>query len=130
MPADGKIWGTRYPRPTAVARVTGTLDYGADLGLRLPKDALYLALAQAEVSHAEILSIDTSEAEKMPGVFKVLTHKDVKGNNRIVASQHPHNKGDGWIGPSFATRRFFSTATPSRSSAPTPRHTRGQRRKR
>jgi aldehyde oxidoreductase len=29
MPADGKIWGTDYPRPSAVGKVTGTIDYGA-----------------------------------------------------------------------------------------------------
>jgi aldehyde oxidoreductase len=27
MPADGKVWGTKYPRPTAKAKVTGTLDF-------------------------------------------------------------------------------------------------------
>jgi aldehyde oxidoreductase len=32
MPADGKIWGSKYPRPSAVGKVTGTLDFG-----QLPK---------------------------------------------------------------------------------------------
>lgn len=82
MPEDGRIWGTTYPRPTAVPKVTGTLDYGADLGIKLPKGALHLALVQATVSHANIRGIDASEAEKMPGVHKVVTHKDVKGKNR------------------------------------------------
>lgn len=36
LPADGKIWGGKYPRPSALAKVTGTCDYGADLGLKLP----------------------------------------------------------------------------------------------
>ena len=35
LPDDGQIWGGKYPRPSAVAKVTGTLDYGADLGLKL-----------------------------------------------------------------------------------------------
>jgi len=70
MPEDGKIWGTTYPRPTAVAKATGTLDYGADLGLKMPKGTLQLALVQATVSHANIKNIDISEAEKMPGVYK------------------------------------------------------------
>jgi len=96
LPADGRIWGTTYPRPSAVAKVTGTLDYGADLGLKMPPGTLFLALAQAEVSHANIRSIDTSEAEKMPGVYRVLTHKDVKGRNRITGLiTFPTNKGDG-----------------------------------
>ena len=47
MPADGRIWGGNYPRPTSVAKVTGTLDYGADLGLKLPDGSLQLALVQA-----------------------------------------------------------------------------------
>ena len=45
-------------------------------------------------------SIDTSEAEKMPGVFKVVTHKDIKGKNRITGLiTFPTNKGDGWDRP-------------------------------
>jgi aldehyde oxidoreductase len=70
LPPDGRLWGSKYPRPSAYAKVTGTLDYGADLGLKLPYNTLRLALVQAEVSHANIISIDTSEAEKMPGVHK------------------------------------------------------------
>lgn len=84
IPEDGKIWGTKHPRPTAVAKVTGTIDYGADLGLKMPSDTLYLALVQAKVSHANLISIDTSEAEKMPGVAQVVTHKNIKGKNRIT----------------------------------------------
>ena len=73
IPEDGRIWGTKYPRPSAVTKVTGTCDYGADLGIKMPDETLKLALVQAEISHANIKSIDTSEAEKMPGVYKVVT---------------------------------------------------------
>ena len=59
--------GNKAPPADRLARVTGTLDYGADLGLKLPRDALHLALTQAQASHAEILSIDTSEAERCLG---------------------------------------------------------------
>ena len=108
MPADGKIWGSKYPRPTAAAKVTGTIDYGQDLGLKMPPDTLQLALVQAEVSHANILSIDTSEAEKMPGVAKVITHKDVKGKNRITGLiTFPTNKGDGWDRPILCDEKIF-----------------------
>ena len=27
IPADGRIWGTKYPRPSAIAKVTGTCDF-------------------------------------------------------------------------------------------------------
>ena len=48
LPDDGRIWGTAYPRPTAIAKVTGTTDYGADLGLKMPSGTLRLALVQAD----------------------------------------------------------------------------------
>jgi aldehyde oxidoreductase len=84
------------------------LDYGGDLGLKLPPDALQLALVQAEVSHANILGIDTSEAEKMPGVFKVVTHKDVKGKNRITGLiTFATNRGDGWDRPILNDKKVF-----------------------
>lgn len=108
LPADGRIWGSSYPRPTAVAKITGTLDYGADLGLKMPAGTLRLALVQADVSHARILSIDTSEAEGMPGVAKVVTHKDVKGRNRITGLiTFPTNKGDGWDRPILCDEKVF-----------------------
>jgi aldehyde oxidoreductase len=38
----------------------------------------------------------------MPGVFKVVTHKDIKGKNRITGLiTFPSNKGDGWDRPIF-----------------------------
>jgi aldehyde oxidoreductase len=108
LPADGRIWGTAYPRPTAVAKVTGTIDYGADLGLKMPPGTLRLALAQAKVSHAKILSIDTTQAEKMPGVAKVITHKDVKGKNRITGLiTFASNRGDGWDRPILCDEKVF-----------------------
>ncbi len=62
--------GHKVPSSYRRRKVTGTLDYGADLGIKMPTGTLKCALVQAEVSHAKIISIDTSEAEKMPGVEK------------------------------------------------------------
>lgn len=108
LPQDGKIWGTNYPRPTAIAKVTGMTDYGADLIAKMPVGTLHLALVQAKVSHATILSIDSSEAERMPGVEKVITYKDVKGKNRITGLiTFPTNKGDGWDRPILCDEKVF-----------------------
>ncbi len=108
LPADGRIWGSAYPRPTAVAKVTGLTDYGADLGLKMPPGTLRLALVQASVSHARILSIDTAAAAAMPGVAKVITHKDVKGKNRITGLiTFATNKGDGWDRPILCDEKVF-----------------------
>jgi len=83
MSPDGKIYGTGYPRPTAVAKVTGTCDYGDDLNVRLPEGTLHLAVVLAKVHHAKILNVDFSEAESSPGFVRTITWRDVKGNNRI-----------------------------------------------
>ncbi|MBV5305526.1 MAG: molybdopterin-dependent oxidoreductase [Desulfobulbaceae bacterium] len=108
IPADGKVFGTNMPRPSAAAKVTGTWDFGADRGLQLPDNTLQMALVQAEVSHANILSVDTTEAEKMPGVFKVVTAKDIKGKNRITGLiTFPSNKGDGWDRPILCDEKVF-----------------------
>jgi len=107
-PVGNKIYGTVYQRPSALSKVTGTWDFGADMGLQMPAGTLRLALVQAEVSHANIKGIDTSEAEKMPGVYKVVTHKDVKGKNRITGLiTFPTNKGDGWDRPILCDDKIF-----------------------
>ncbi len=107
-PAENKVWGTSRPRPSEEAKVTGTWDFGADLAQKLPSDTLQCALVQSEVAHANILGIDTSEAEKMPGVFKVVTAKDVKGRNQITGLiTFPTNKGDGWDRPILCDKKVF-----------------------
>jgi len=108
LPADGRIWGTNYPRPSALAKVTGTWDFGADMANKMPANTLHLALVQAQVSHANLKGIDASEALKMPGVHSVLTHKDVRGKNRITGLiTFPTNKGDGWDRPILADEKIF-----------------------
>jgi aldehyde oxidoreductase len=107
LPEGASMVGTDYVRPSALAKVTGTWDFGADLGLKLPFNTLHAKLVQAEVSHANILSIDTSEAEKVPGVYAVLTYKDVKGTNRINGLAFPTNKGDGLDRPILNDKKIF-----------------------
>ena len=44
----------------------------------------------------------------MPGVFKVVTYKDVKGKNRITGLiTFPTNKGDGWDRPILCDTKIF-----------------------
>ena len=106
--ADGSILGTKYARPSALAKVTGTWDFGADIALQMPENTLRLALVQAKVSHALIKSIDGSEAEQMPGVAQVITWRDVKGKNAITGLiTFPTNKGDGWDRPILCKEKVF-----------------------
>lgn len=65
--------GTSPIRPDGVPKVTGRALYGADL--RLP-GMLYGRILRSPHAHARILSIDTSEAESLPGVKAVVTGRD------------------------------------------------------
>src|SRR5512133_629442 len=67
-----KYLGKSYNRPDAISKVTGKSVYLDDV--RLP-GMLHAAILRPEYAHAKILSIDISEAEKMPGVVKVVTGK-------------------------------------------------------
>jgi CO/xanthine dehydrogenase Mo-binding subunit len=68
-----KIIGTRPIRPDGVEKVTGRAQYGADI--RLP-GLIFGRILRSPHAHAKILSIDTSAAEKIPGVMGVVTAKD------------------------------------------------------
>ena len=107
LPEGASLLGSVTIRPSACAKVTGTWEFGADLGLTLPEDTLHIKLVQATVSHANIISINTSEAENMPGVYRVLTYKDVKGTNRINGLAFPSNKGDGLERPILNDKKIF-----------------------
>jgi aldehyde oxidoreductase len=109
VPADGNCYSTRFPRrESGVARVTGLANYGDDIRLQLPKDSLEGAMVLSDVAHAIIKNIDTAEAEKMPGVKKVITHKDVKGSNRInIDLNFPRTNATGGERPLFMDEKVF-----------------------
>ena len=65
--------GTRPIRPDGVPKVTGKAQYGADLTM---PGMLQGAILRSPHAHARIKSIDTSKAEKLPGVKAVCTSKD------------------------------------------------------
>lgn len=66
--------GRSFPRVDGRAKATGSGKYCADIST---PNMLYGKLLHSPYAHAEIVSIDTSEAEKIPGVVKVITAKDV-----------------------------------------------------
>ena len=74
-----KVIGRSCPRPDAVAKVTGAARFADDYTF---PGMLYGATLRAAYPHARILSIDTSQAQALPGVHAVLTHADVPGRNR------------------------------------------------
>ncbi len=74
---DLKQIGLGLQRSDAQGHVTGKTTYFADRNF--PR-MLHLKMVRSPHHHARIKSIDTSEAEKHPGVARVLTHKDVPHN--------------------------------------------------
>ncbi len=68
------VVGKSKPRIDGIEKATGAAKYCGDL--KFP-NMLYGKLLGSPHAHAKILSIDTSEAEKIPGVVKIITSKDV-----------------------------------------------------
>lgn len=84
----GNYYGKPLVRPNALAKACGVCDYGDDVELKMPAETLKVALVMPRITnHGKILSIDYSEAEKMPGVVKVITAKDIEGANRLMMFQ-------------------------------------------
>jgi aerobic-type carbon monoxide dehydrogenase small subunit (CoxS/CutS family) len=84
----GPKLGVSHPRPSALSMACGTAQYTGDIMVR---DALELAVVQSPHAHALIKGIGIEKAAKMPGVFGVMTAKDIKGTNRlkIVVDDRP-----------------------------------------
>jgi len=77
-----KVIGTRPVRHDGVDKVTGRAKYGADVH---PTGLLYAAMLRSPHAHAKIKKIDTTKAEKAPGVRAVVTAKDLPNQgDRIV----------------------------------------------
>ncbi|MFB7543752.1 xanthine dehydrogenase family protein molybdopterin-binding subunit [Streptomyces zaomyceticus] len=61
-------------RPDGTLKVTGEFAYSSDMW---HEDMLWGQILRSTVAHAEIVSIDTTEALVMDGVYAVLTHEDL-----------------------------------------------------
>jgi len=70
------VIGKRVPRVDAWEKVTGQAKYAADYSL---PDMLWCKLLRSPYPHARILNIDTSKAEKLPGVKGIVIGKDFGG---------------------------------------------------
>jgi len=81
MAAQGGVTGQRFPRLDAVAKVTGQAKYTYDINLpdivkhtgkQDWKEMLFGKILRCPLPHARVRRIDTSKAEKLPGVRAVL----------------------------------------------------------
>ncbi len=71
---DVKGVGISIPRPDGPEKVTGRVQYVADIQA---KGLLHAKLLRSPHAHAKIVSIDTAAARALPGVRAVITAKDI-----------------------------------------------------
>ena len=74
MTEENKWIGKRTPRPDGADKVTGRAAYAADTTM---PGMIWGKVLRSPHPHARIKSIDTSKAEKLPGVRAVVTAKDI-----------------------------------------------------
>ena len=77
------VLGKRVTRVDALEKVTGAAQYGGDVHL---PGMLHGKFVRSAHPHAKILNIDTSEAEKLPGVRAIVTQDDVESGRRVFAT--------------------------------------------
>jgi aldehyde oxidoreductase len=77
--SNGQIGG-RHPKYQADRLVLGQRPYVADMRI---EGVLFGALKLSDHPRAKVLSIDTSEAEQLPGVIQIFTAKDVSGERHV-----------------------------------------------
>ena len=76
--ASANVVGLELPRRDALAKATGTTLFADDIPV---DNCAYIKVVRSPFPHAKIISINKSEALKMPGVLAVFTAEDVQGTN-------------------------------------------------
>lgn len=94
------VIGTRPIRHDGLDKVTGRAIYGADI--KLP-GMLHGAVLRSPHAHARIKKIDTAQAEKIPGVFAVITAADMAPpQDKLV------DLGEGAVNFNYATDHMMA----------------------
>jgi len=86
--------GLSIPRLDSDDKVRGEAIFGADFMMPNMLVAKYLPSPYA---HAEILSIDTEKAEKLPGVRAVITARDIPS----IKAFDPHSRFHAFLARKF-----------------------------
>ena len=79
-PDRERVVGSKVARVDATEKVTGQAKYAPDIYF---DRMVHCALVLARKPHGVLHKIDTSRAQKYPGVFGVFTYRDVPGKNRL-----------------------------------------------
>jgi len=87
---DYQVIGKPRPRHDAWDKVFGKTKYADDHAIPV---MLYGKVLRSEYPAARILSIDTTDAEELPGVEAVMTAKDVPNNETVTRFGQTHEVG-------------------------------------
>ena len=101
--AGYSVIGSRWPRHDALDKVQGKPIYASDFTL---PGMLHGRTLRSLYPSARILSIDTEEARRLPGVACVLTYKDVPKNE--VRMELPGRMAEATAGASLVTQPIFA----------------------
>ena len=71
---DRHAVGVPTPRVDGIDKTTGRAIYTSDIKM---EGVLFAKTLRSPFPHAKILSIDTSEAERLPGVHAIVTGQDI-----------------------------------------------------
>ncbi len=100
MEAAAVMRGEKNPEaitcdPDTMAKVCGVCDYGDDIELKMPSGTLHaVPVMPMKANHAKILEIDINEAEKMPGVVKIITARDIPDSHNLLQNEKIVRWGD------------------------------------
>ena len=87
------VVGQPISRADGRLKVTGAARYTADIALA---GAVHAAIVHSTIANGRTLSIDTTNAERAPGVLTVLTHCNMPRMNptpKPWSHLHPHGQG-------------------------------------
>jgi len=99
-----RVLGHNVPKKDAATKVRGSRKFPQDFDM---EDQIYAKVVWSEHPHARVRKVDTSRAEALPGVVRVLTAKDVPVNEYgIIIQDQPVLVGVGdkvrWLGDRIA----------------------------
>lgn len=77
---DTTMVGSSVSRVDGHAKVIGSAVYGDDIKM---KNMLYGVCRYADIPAGKITRLDLTQAEKVPGVVKIATYKDIPGTQKI-----------------------------------------------
>ncbi len=83
--------GRRVPKPDALPKATGQIIYGHDL--KLPR-MLEGKILRSPLPHARILNIDIERAKRVPGVWTIITARNVAAKKFGYGRDNVTLKGD------------------------------------